>query len=179
MKRFFFPAAIIVILLASQCLAQDVTYQHTITVEQMTFQWTLNSDSMQVKLSGKTTGWVGVGFNPTKAMKDAKFIIGYVKNGEPKIQQQYGNSEFSHTKDAMSGKKEEITNISGSEANGMTELAFTIPLSPGNIYGQAIKINQDMTILLAFGPGMDSFLTKHQFRKTLKVNLSTGSNQNM
>ncbi len=179
MKRFFFPAAIIVILLASQCFAQDMTYQHTITAEQMTFQWTLNSDSMQVKLSGKTTGWVGVGFNPTKAMKDAKFIIGYVKNGEAKIQEQYGNSEFSHTKNAASGKKEEITNISGSEANGLTELAFTIPLSPGNVYSQAIKINQDMTILLAFGPGMDSFLTKHLFRTALKVNLSTGSYKSM
>ncbi|RJP95208.1 MAG: hypothetical protein C4518_01900 [Desulfobacteraceae bacterium] len=179
MKRFFFPAAVIVILLASQCLAQDVTYQHSITVEQMTFQWTLNSDSMQVRLSAKTMGWVGIGFNPTKAMKDAKFIIGYVKKGEAKIQEQYGNGDFTHAKYAAPDKKNEITNISGNEANGMTELAFTIPLIVGNTYEQAIKANQEMTILLASGPGLDSFLTKHQFKKTLKVNLSTGSHQNM
>lgn len=177
MKRFYFLPIIFTILWISPSLAQDLTYQHTITVEQMTFQWSLEPELIHIKLAAKTTGWVGVGFNPSQAMKDADFVIGYVKNGQANVKEQIGSGLNSHMEKVKSGGKDNVTNISGKEENGMTEITFTLPLKSGDKFNTMIDPNGETTVLLAYGAGMKSFLIKHQYRTALKVNLSTGSYQ--
>jgi hypothetical protein len=175
MKRFCFPLVIFIIFFATQCFGQDITYQHKIALDQMTFEWSLDANLIHVKLTGKTSGWVGIGFNPVHAMKGANFVLGYVQGKNVKIKNQFGDQDFHHTGYKNANGKDEITNVSGKESNGVTEIAFTMPLKseihPNNI----IKPDEETTVLLAHGPGMKSFLIKHQFKAGLKVNLSTGT----
>lgn len=175
MKRFYFPAAVLIILLASQCFAQDITYQHKIAVGQMTFEWSLEANLIHVKLSAKTSGWVGIGFNPAHAMKGANFILGYVQDGNVKMKNQFGDTDFHHTDYDKSGGEKDITNVSGKESNGVTEIAFTLPLKSENNPNNVIKPDQETAILLAYGPDMKSFLIKHKYKTEVKVNLSTGA----
>jgi hypothetical protein len=175
MNRFLLSLmAISLLLISIPCSSADMAYQHEITTEQMHFLWSMTPDALHIKLTSKTTSWVGIGFNPTREMKDANFIIGYVKDQTVTVKDQFGNSENSHAEDVNSGGKDNLTDISGKEADGVTEIAFTIPLNSGDKYDGVINPAEDVTVLLAYATGMDSFFTKHKYRVRLRVNLSSG-----
>ncbi len=177
MKKNVFLTGCCLVFLVNFCFAQEITYQHSAAIEQITFSWAVEGELLHIKLSAKTTGWVGIGFNPTKGMKDANFILGYVKKGKVKLRDDYGTSERTHSKDTKDGGQENFTNAAGKEANGTTEISFTIPLDSGDSKDNVIKPDGETTVLLAYGAGRDSFLSKHQFNGVLKVNLSTGKYQ--
>ena len=160
--------------IAGYGLADSATYDHEIAVEKMEFAWKLAGDAIHIRLSAKTDGWVGIGLNPTTRMKDANFIIGYVKKGKVTVTDHYGSTARQHQKDTKAGGKRHVDNISGKEENGLTEISFTIPLNSGDTKDRPIWTNKDNAILLAYGAGRDSFRTKHVFRTVLKVNLQTG-----
>lgn len=149
-------------------------YSHKITEKNMDFEWTVNGENLDVRISAKTEGWVGIGFNPSHDMRDANIIMGYVKNGEVKVSDEFGTSDTSHDKDTKLGGAENVTNISGKEEKGMTHIAFTIPLSSGDQKDRPIIVDGETVVIMAYGAGRDSFNTKHATRTMFKVNLSTG-----
>ncbi len=177
MKRIVFLTGCCLFFIAAACSAQEITYQHSASIEQITFSWTVEGELLHIKLSAKTTGWVGVGFNPAKGMKNANFILGYVKDGKVKLRDDYGTSERKHSKDTKEGGQENFTNAGGKEVNGTTEITFTIPLNSGDSKDSVLIPDGDTTVLLAYGAGRDSFISKHQYHGVLKVNLSTGEYQ--
>lgn len=103
MKKIVFLTGFCLVFLATFCFAREMTYKHSAAIEQITFSWTVEGELLHIKLSAKTTGWVGVGFNPTKDMKDANFILGYVKKGKVKLRDDYGSSLRKHSKDTKDG----------------------------------------------------------------------------
>lgn len=150
-------------------------YAHEVQDKNMGFAWTVDGDKLAVKLWAETDGWVGIGFNPSKMMKDADFILGYVKKGEAKIVDEFGNSDTSHKEDDKLGGTDDATLIGGTEEGGVTTIEFTIPLKSGDKNDTVIDVNGDTVVLLAYGAGRDSFRSKHKYRTALKVNLSTGA----
>ena len=140
----------------------------------MSFLWKIDGDKIHIKLVAKTNGWVGVGFNPTKIMKDANFILGYIKGGKPTITDHFGTDERKHESDKKLDGESNISNIFGKEENGKTEIGFTFPLNSGDSKDQKIRVGQDTIILLAYGAGRDSFKTRHKFRTSITVNLASG-----
>jgi len=140
----------------------------------MSFLWKIDGDRIHIKLVAKTTGWVGVGFNPSKIMKDANFILGYVKDGKPAITDHFGTGERMHQRDKKLGGESNFSNIFGKEENGKTEIGFTIPLKSGDSNDQEISVDKDTIILLAYGAGRDSFRAVHKFRTSITVNLASG-----
>lgn len=159
---------------AGLCFGAVSSYDHKIEVEKMTLEWKLDGQQIHVRLTAKTTGWVGIGFNPSTEMKDANFILGYVKKGKVKVTDHFGTSKRQHDKDKKLGGKRNVTNIDGSESKNMTEVAFTIPLNSGDAKDQVIDPEKETKVLLAYGSGRDSFRAKHQFKAALSVNLKTG-----
>ncbi len=154
--------------------AYSADYQHSIDVDKMKFSWSIDGDKLAASVSGPTTSWVAVGFNPTKAMKDANIIIGYVKKGEVTIKDEFGTSGSQHKSDKKIGGESNVTVVGGSEENGVTTIEFAIPLNSGDAKDNSIVPDGDTVLIFAYGEGRDSFRAKHQFRTTLTVNLSTG-----
>jgi hypothetical protein len=155
-------------------IAASDTYDHELTVEDITFAWSIAGDSLNVRLQAKTDAWVGIGFNPTSRMKDANIIIGFVKDGEVTVVDHFGTAERGHEMDTRVGGKSNVDNISGKEAGGTTEISFSVPLNSDDPKDRPIWTNKPNTILLAHGAGRDSFRTKHVRRMVLEVNLQTG-----
>lgn len=149
-------------------------FDHKIEVEKMVFEWTLSADAIHVRLAAETEGWVGIGFNPSKRMKDANFILGYVKNGKVKVTDHHGTTERQHVKDKKLGGEKNVSDVAGKEENGVTEIRFTIPLDSGDPKDSPIWTDKPNTILLAHGSGRDSFRTKHVFKTALTVDLGSG-----
>lgn len=150
-------------------------YDHEMKDNDFTFAWKVDGDALAVKISAKTEGWVGIGFNPSKEMKDANFVLGYVKKGEAKIIDEYGSSESAHKSDKKSGGTDDATLVGGTEEGGVTTIEFTIPLQSADTKDTKIDVEGDTVVLLAYGAGRDSFRTKHKYRSSHKVNLSTGA----
>ncbi len=153
---------------------QAAEYAHEVKDKNISFAWKVEGETLAVKLTAKTTGWVAVGFNPTESMKNANIILGYVKKGKVKIVDDYGNNKNSHIDDTKLGGTTDVNVVGGSETDGVTTIEFTMPLASGDNNDSKIDVNGDTKVLLAYGAGRDSFLAKHKYRTALKVNLSTG-----
>ena len=165
---------IIALILSMPFTLMAMEYTHKVDVDNMTFQWKVDGDNLHVGLKAKTTSWVGIGFNPSDGMKDANFILGYVKGGKVTVTDHYGKTTRQHDEDGKLGGQDNITNAAGKEAGGFTEISFTIPLNSGDDKDGAIVPDKETVVLLAYGPGRDSFKTRHAFKTALKINLATG-----
>jgi hypothetical protein len=165
---------------AAQPLSEEELggYAHGLAVRDMRFLWTMQQESIDIKLAAKTTGWVGIGLNPemSKDMKGANFIIGYVQDGKAEAFDHYGIMEGKHKEDEKIGGKTDFSDLSGSESNGTTELTFSIPLDSSDPMDTALSPGNENTVLLAYGRS-DSIVLKHRFRVVLRVNLSTGEHR--
>ncbi|MBI9089351.1 MAG: DOMON domain-containing protein [Desulfobacterium sp.] len=166
---FFLP-----VLLTPGFVQGQEEFDHMIKVETLTFEWRLAGESLHVMLSAKTKGWVGIGFNPSKEMKDGNFILGYVKKGKVTISDHFGFTARQHKSDTKLGGKKNVSDAWGAEEGGRTAIRFTIPLNSGDDKDREIFINKDNLVLLAHGAGRDSLKGKHKFKTVLKVNLQTG-----
>jgi len=152
-------------------------YSHGIAVEDMRFLWRLRGDSIDIKLAAPTRGWVAVGFNPEtgRTMKGANLLIGLVKDGKAEVVDDYGTMKDKHSDDDRIGGESNVSNVSGSEKDGETEVEFTIPLNSGDTKDTPLSPKGESTVLLAYGKS-DRLVLKHKFRAILKVDLSTGDN---
>jgi opacity protein-like surface antigen len=154
--------------------AQSASYEHEVEAKGVTFAWTVDGATLHGKLFAKTEGWVGVGFNPSNKMKDANFILGYVKDGEATVVDHFGDKSTGHSADEKLGGSSDVTLVGGSEDNKMTTIEFTIPLDSGDQYDSVLNADGDTVLLLAYGPDRDSFKPRHRNRALITVNLSSG-----
>lgn len=165
-------AASLSLLLSGNLEAAD--YKHTLTVDKMTFDWSVIGENLAVKLTAPTTGWVAIGFHPTDMMKDANIIIGMVKDGKVEISDDFGTQPTQHGPDTKRDGQENVTVVGGIETGNTTTLEFSIPLNSGDPNDGIINPKADTVIMLAYGPDRDSIKLKHQFAKTMTVNLDSG-----
>ena len=154
---------------------QATNYDHEIKLRKMSFSWKIDKQRILIKLTAMTEGWVGIGFNPTRRMRDANFILGYVKGGNVMITDAFGVRAREHISDTSINGRNNVTSISGNERGGVTTIEFAIPLDSKDSADKKLTVNGFTTVLLAFGKGGDNFYSRHRFRSSLKVNLSTGN----
>lgn len=139
------------------------------TVGEFTFKWRIDTLAMlHVRLSAPTTGWVAVGFAPSKMMADANFIIGYVADGEVKIGDEFGTGNTSHKPDTELGGTDDIGERSGSEKDGVTMIHFAIPLDSGDKYDRKLEPGEAYKIILAYG-AKDDFASYHKKRVSIVI----------
>lgn len=129
----------------------------------ITFLWRIEGENLRMAVESTTTGWVAVGFEPSLAMKDANFLIGYVAaNGTVSMRDDYGVSTSVHSSDLGLGGTEDISEISGIEEAGVTRIECVIPLDSGDAFDKPLEAGQQVFIILGAGPaGADNFTTKH------------------
>jgi hypothetical protein len=78
-----------------------------------------------------------------------------------------------HKDDDRVGGQTNVSNVSGFEEQGRTEVEFTIPLDSGDAKDTPLSVEDDTIVLLAYGKS-DRIVLKHKFRAILSANLSTG-----
>lgn len=152
----------------------DSGYSYRLAAGRMEIQWSVKGKNLHVRLKGKTSGWIAAGFNPTEGMKDANFIMGFVKDGKVELSNHYGVSKFIHKNAEDLGGKSYIMNPAGSLKDNETEISFEYPLSTGGKHDRPIDVNGDTILLLAMA--QTSFISQqHMFRAKISVNLANGN----
>ncbi len=144
----------------------------TKTVSGITLMWKTNDaeDSLLVKVSATTVGWVAVGFDPTVGMQDANIIIGYVLNDTAYIRDDVGTGLHSHAPDTSLGGTNDVADIAGTETGGITEIGFTIPLDSGDLQDQVLVVGESYLVILAWGTD-DDFDTPHTVRVSTEIEI--------
>lgn len=164
-------ALIAVLAVTAVAAAQD---WQELTVEGFTLRWaTVTGENLSVELSGPTTGWIAVGFDPTQMMLNANIIIGYVASGTPELRDDFGWQTSSHRDDTLLGGTSDVTVDGGSEAGGTTELQFTIPMNSGDSYDRVLVPGQTYPIILArSADGEDNFTAPHAVIATASIEIA-------
>lgn len=143
-----------------------------VEVGELQFDWMVDGEDLVIRMSGPTTGWVAIGFDPETAMQGANFLMGTVVNGEAVVRDDFGNGMFSHKSDVDLGGSSDITVISGSESEGKTTVEFSIPLDSGDAYDKALIPGESYRVIWAYGQSNDeTFQLKHVARGGFDVEL--------
>ena len=132
-----------------------------VEVKGFTFQWAVEGENLRASLAFKTSGWVAVGFNPTRKMKDANFIIGYAgPDGASVVDDEFGDGTVSHSADTALGGSYDIVESSCSETDGVTTMKFVIPLADSDAKDVKLEAGKEITVI--FGAGKkDNLTSKH------------------
>ena len=153
-------------------------YQHELKTKKMVFAWTIEGEQIHVKVSAGTTGWVGIGFGPEKAMQGANIIIGYFSEKKgAKVEDHYGDRKTGHKSDVKMGGTNDIVNPSAVEKDGVTTITFSFPLKSADKWDKPISTAGMTRIMLAHGKGKDSLKTRHPYRTVWDVDLSSGESK--
>ena len=176
--KTFASIAILLVLVAALAGAQsqekDSDGSWKISAIGMDLRWKVEDEWLSVSVSAPTTGWVAVGFNPTGKMKDANIIIGYIKDGELSIRDDYGATPTRHQADGDIGGSNDVSDPSGSESNGKTEISFRLKLDSGDKKDRPLKPGNSYKVIIAHGmDGSDNFKSYHgkAKRATIKIKL--------
>ncbi len=142
------------------------------SVSGITFRWKVDGSKLRVRVTAPTRGWVAVGFAPSVRMQDANIIIGYVVGEQVFVSDEYGSGPTLHQPDVRAGGTEDVSDVSGKEVGGVTEIGFAIPLDSGDRRDRLLIPGRSYTVLLAYGPdGADEFTTLHAARARMCVTL--------
>jgi hypothetical protein len=105
-------------------------------------------------------------------MLDGDIVIGYVKDGETFVSDQWGDGYTSHSADTELGGTSDIIASSGSESDEVTTITFTRPVSTPDDFDHDLVQGTSHKVLLAYGPdGADDFAGHHEWVKSFQVNL--------
>lgn len=142
--------------------------------ENINATYQVQNDRLIISLSGKTTGWVAIGFDSTYYMKNAYIVMGYIdKEGNPVISNEFGSGYVSHQSIKSMGGKPDVKLISGNFKDGWTNIKFSIPLKSDNDnYAKTFEPGKTMKVLVAYGPdSAKNFTTIHEYKTITSLNL--------
>jgi hypothetical protein len=110
-------------------------YAGQVTQGNYEIRWRRDGDVVEIGLRAKTTGWVAVGIQPGRTMRDADIVIGYVEDGAVTISDQFSTgSTGPHRPDTELGGRDDIISYGGAEADGFTVVEFSRRLVTGDEY---------------------------------------------
>ena len=172
MIKYFLPFLLSVLIVFTYAedeveKTQDNEFK-TVAAKDFTFRYRIEDDNLVAKVSYPTKGWVAIGINPSKKMKDANFIIGCNKEGEEIVGDHFGVSPIRHKADTLIGGKNNLIESSCMEENGKTTLSFTIPLNSGDEKDGVLKQGEENKVIFAAGK-KDNLKTKHFILAKAKV----------
>lgn len=152
----------------------ETGYAFQLSAEDLSLNWKIEKGNLKIKLRANTKGWLGIGFNPTEEMKDANFIIGFVKDGAAVITDEFGISKRQHMKDTAIGGSDDVLSPAGSEKGDTTEVSFMIPMQSKDAKDGNIDPAKLVPVVLAYGES-DNTNQHHKLRSKFNINFSTGS----
>ena len=132
------------------------------------FSWAFKAETIEFTMSAPTTGWISLGFNPTKRMKDADYILAYIKDGKVYISDEYGTGNTSHSSDVSLGGKASAKAISFVEEAKKTTITFSLPLNSGDQYDTVFVKGEKCKVLAAYGTSKN-FSARHRKRDSTEI----------
>ena len=136
--------------------------------EDWAVSWVFKAETIEFTMSAPTTGWISLGFNPTRRMKDADYILAYVENGKVYISDEYGTGSTSHKSDVSLGGKESAKALSFLEEANKTTITFSLSLNSGDQYDTVFRKGDTCKVLAAYA-NSKNLNSKHRKRDSADI----------
>jgi hypothetical protein len=171
--------AFVLVTAVSQDGSSDETLEPTTTSDgykmvetiEMTAQWKVVDDQLEIILTSPTDGWLAIGFDPSSVMQDADIYIGYIDDeGNVTVRDDYGTWFTSHEADTSLGGSNHATVLGGSESDEGSRIRFRIPLESGDQYDNPLEEGNEHVMMLAYGTN-DDIGKRHKNRVSFTVEL--------
>lgn len=132
-------------------------YTDTADFGRVRLWWRHDGEFLYFAMEGDTQGWVSVGIEPTRAMKDADFLFGFVEGGEAKLWDAFGVGATgpTHPPDDEIGGANHILEFAGVETDNMTRFELKRLLDTGDAYDKALVPGNSYAIIIAIGNADD------------------------
>ncbi len=112
----------------------------TLANGRMAVYWKNDGTRLYMGLWGQTSGFVGIGFEPTSSMKDADIVLGYVSGGQATVLDQFSTGTFGpHPSDTELGGTYDILQSGGTESGGVTVIEFSRNLDTGDRFDKVLS----------------------------------------
>lgn len=141
-------------------------YSHSKSISgELEVHWSLTAEHIYFGLEADTAGWVSLGFEPTRAMKDADMIFCWVDDsGGSFVVDAYSTGNYGpHPPDTELGGSSDVTDYDGSQIEGVTVFEFRRLISTGDEYDEAFPLEGDVNVIWGIGP-TDDFEQIHSKR---------------
>jgi hypothetical protein len=146
--------------------------EYAVAVEYGEWQisWRSDETHFYCGVRARTSGFVSLGIQPGRAMKDADMIFCYVADGAVTVLDLYSTGSFGpHKPDTELGGRDDILESGGSEADGFTTVEFKRALVTGDEYDRPLSPGVNK-IIWAYGSS-DSLSNKHSSRGYGEINI--------
>lgn len=164
MKKVFKILSIVVFLLSLTLISALDNKSNKVEEGGMNISWEIKNSDIIFTISAPTLGWVAIGFEPTKMMKDADLIIGHVSDGKVYVEDHFAHKATGHKSDVSLGGEDNVKIISGEEVDGRTTITFSIPLSSDDKYDKVLEVGKQYTMIFAYGK-KDNYKSIHKYRR--------------
>ncbi len=190
MKNFVWAACTWLIVWATSCQAQPSTDQPTsdmtpldsstphlntdtqqeVTRNGMKVLWQIIGDSLYVKMSAPTQGWVAIGFHTKPGLAGTQLIMASVSGAEVTLSDRFILAPGDHRAITELGGQSALRLISGKETRDSTDIAFMLPLAAVDQWHHDLIIGQSYHMLMAFSRE-DDFLHHSMMRTSIVISL--------
>ncbi|HKL59299.1 MAG TPA: DOMON domain-containing protein [Sphaerochaeta sp.] len=164
-RRWYVIIALCILCLPSIPLFAENTAEFT---KDWSFSWVFKGENIEFTMSAPTTGWLALGFNPTKRMKDADYILAFVENGQVYISDEYGTGNTTHKSDLSLGGKDSAQAISFLEDATKTTITFSLSLNSGDKYDTIFRQGEQCRVLGAYSSSKN-LSSKHKKRDSVDI----------
>ncbi len=154
-KMFLMSCLLLAWLYSASCIEKPyepgtgpgVTFKQA-SAASVTFKWKVNGSNLDCVMIAPAAGWVAVAFGSgaTNHGGAGNLIIGYVDGSGVAHATDENMSILPHTPDSQ----QDISNITGTETGGATEIHFTIPLNSGDTNDMALIEGQQYYLFTAY-----------------------------
>lgn len=135
-----------------------------VEVEGVIVDWRVNGETIAVRMEAPTTGWVSIGFDPARIMQDANMIMVAVTDEGVQAEDHFGTGRIRHAPDTELGGSSDILSVDATEADGRTEVTFSIPLNSGDVYDRVLRPGTVHSFIVAYGKqDDDDFGSYHDY----------------
>jgi len=150
----------------------DGEYTDTANLGKVRLWWRHDGKYLYFAMEGDTQGWVSIGIEPSRAMKDADYFFGFVLNGEAKLWDAFGVGVAgpNHPADDEIGGANHIIEFAGIETGGVTRFELKRLLDTGDPYDKALTPGNTYHIIVATGDA-DDYNSYHAFVRKGKMTL--------
>ncbi|MGB3544768.1 DOMON domain-containing protein [Rubrivirga sp.] len=142
----------------------------TVSSGGITFSWAHIDGELRCRVQAPTTGWVAIGFNEVAGLAGTHLVMGAFVNGEAVVSDRTIVAPGDHRQIEDVGGVSELSQTSGTERDGTTEISFTLPVTTAHAGSHDLRQGTTVHLLLAYSVA-DEFDHHSRVRRHLTVRL--------
>ncbi len=155
----------------AQITTNEYPFSYFDNVTDITLYWHNDSKDLYIGLESQAEGWIAIGFDPERSMKDANIVLFALENENVIARDDYGTSNFSHSSDEELGGSFDITEYAGKKENNITTIEFVIPMDSGDEFDRVLEPTGNYSVIIAVNLANTDFNSKHSKKSSGVIEL--------